>query len=97
MVSKIFAGSGVRRVELPAALWEIGEAVFDGCRGLRCLAFRARCDDPSAGEDACTIGENAFRGCEGLREVSVEAGCGARGSRPRSGRSRSGPSSSARG
>lgn len=97
MVSKIFAGSGVRRVELPATPREIGEAAFDGCQGLRCLASREKCDDPSVGDDACAIGENAFRGCGGLREVRVEAGCGARGSRPRSGRSRSGPSSSVRG
>ena len=76
VAAQTFAGSGVRRVELPAALREIGEAAFDGCRGLRCLAFRASGENPSAGEDACAIGANAFRGCEGLREVRAEAGCG---------------------
>ena len=76
---------GVLSVIFPAALQEIGDGAFAGCRNLRALTFPQALQE--VGRNAfenCTalqaitlpagvtsVGENAFRGCTNLRSVAL--------------------------
>lgn len=56
---------GVLSVTFPAALQEIGDGVFAGCRSLRTLTF------PQALQE---VGRNAFENCTALQAITLPAG-----------------------
>lgn len=57
-----FAGTGVTKVTLPAAVTKIGANAFEGCTKLS-----------SVSSSATTIGASAFKGCTTLTKISTKA------------------------